>query len=1641
MTPNKFSPWSVTFALACISFATIIGAAGSFAQETDSKSTDDQANLMTISHFAPEASSIFLPPPRDILRPLIRAIRIYHEGNLDRSAELIGEFLADSDTEDFLIFSDKENGIAHSVVDLANSMLGQFPDAAIQSLQVRFGIPAKQRLDQAVAKGDFHEIAQVMRRYLYTPAGLEAAQLLGVHHLDSGNPLLAANCFQLAMKRNARNGDYDPKLALLTGISWYHAENEGLAISVFSKLAAESNNLIRIGDREVKFDRDTPAESIVQLLGPHAADRGNKTVAEWLMLGGDPKRNARLPDGFPVTEPLWKVSTIDNRETRKQILDDRNSIEPDSDYGLIPANIPLVADGTVLAGNGKQIRGIDFKTGKRIWTVPIEIETVTSRVNLTAIPNQLFQRNTTVRNTTKTLKNPEPWTDFLQGHLSSDGRRVYRLKEAEIEAGQLNGGFGVRGRNYARSTKVNWLQALDVTREGTVAWQAGIGQSFGDPNLQEVSFLGTPLAVDDELYAIGRRRQEIVLVAINSKGGDLLWMQTLASDEPISGTRYQSRNVKVKHSLTPSYSDGILVCPTGKDALVGVDILSRSLLWGMQANFGKSRSTISNRFGASQSPQLLIDGSKVLGFEVGSGAKLIALDLLTGKSIFSSGKKSIALTNVLHVAGAHENSVIVVEKSRVRCIALNSGRNIWDQSLKNYGQPSGRGYLTKTSFYLPTAQNRIVRLSLKDGNVTNEMRMDETIGNLVIHQGKLISQTETAIACHELASTVETALKNAIDQAGGLENISPRLKVQQASLFRTNQKFNEALILLKTVEEQDHGPTFKREFLRCILATMQAQPESADEFIADYGGWFLYRENPELFFNFIEILVKNGRTDDVIQRLFADDTFFSITQESETPELIRRRASNYQSADNQSNQPKTGSLTDGINHTVMEKILAQNAIEFSPSQWAKAQLILLADIDSDAKSKISQAVDVQLKKTEFESSLDEFEFLRQLPTACISRPTKLELAKALIAENNTAEAENMVAGLNYEATKNGLTNGSPFSAEIKQLEQQLVQLQMGGQRAAQLKPGNSPQVAFNDVEVQLNSKQVQYQQNVPSDVKIEGPYAEKHFNGDSIIVWSRSKELEIIDSLGQSKHRFVIFDGDSQTARYVASGNGWLNSKHSLALLRLRSLLIAIDLSKLDSGADAVLWHRVISTPQSRRIDIAGEINPVINTNLISRTATVSDPLHGCCCFINDKKLECVDAYTGRILWQRRLPLNHTRLIADFNHVISLDSRQRDCHVFDIQTGGHKKTVKIPELADVYWAGDRSTFLTASVVRESRLEKVEGFEDFRGQQDLAAEDANGSRKKRGTSLKSNRIFCRFDVAKGDFVWKKRFAMRAKACRMKGNRLLVLSDDSTVYIFDSLTGETLSQFDSGLTTEERNSVKHVGVTSFCNKELVLIANNKSSSQLVAGIRMRPTRNTNTFFSGHLLLLDGQHAKPVWNRSAEVVGFQILPLLPSGSPLLLLNRHIQSNAARSAKSLPQQIPVNSLQLVGIDWKTGKEVVNVITGTTNVQSYEPARIDLAAGTVKFDMSSRSIQLSLKQSKDLPPAPVASITTFNPVPQRELSPVPKIQQKSFLTDIATLNNALADKAREYEESLAKKREAEQKQLELESKLRAENE
>jgi outer membrane protein assembly factor BamB len=108
----------------------------------------------------------------------------------------------------------------------------------------------------------------------------------------------------------------------------------------------------------------------------------------------------------------------------------------------------------------------------------------------------------------------------------------------------------------------------------------------------------------------------------------------------------------------------------------------------------------------------------------------------------------------LYLAGVYGGKVLLVGKDGCRALDVANGRQVWKLET---GVPSGMGVAAGNVYYLPmrlsaeTKEAGICAINIAKGRIVATVNSGkEAPGNLVLHDGQLLSQTATAITAFPL---------------------------------------------------------------------------------------------------------------------------------------------------------------------------------------------------------------------------------------------------------------------------------------------------------------------------------------------------------------------------------------------------------------------------------------------------------------------------------------------------------------------------------------------------------------------------------------------------------------------------------------------------------------------------------------------------------------------------------------------------------------------------------------------------------------------------------------------------------------------------------------------------------------------------
>jgi outer membrane protein assembly factor BamB len=353
------------------------------------------------------------------------------------------------------------------------------------------------------------------------------------------------------------------------------------------------------------------------------------------------------------------------------------------------------------------------------------------------------------------------WGDAAYGTLGSDGKYVFAVEDLKLENGMRSRRQFVvnpmRPANAAGLKPSNRLAAYEILT-GKLMWQVGGAANQHELRLGGAFFLGPPLPLMGDLYVLAELNGEIRLLALDSSSGELLWDQQLT----VVNRDVLNDPVRRLAGASPSYADGILVCPTSDKSVVALELTTRSLLWGYIHSTSDSQPRrrgmfmAPGQFPTADAGDRWIDSSVVLAegrvlITPVKSDELHCLDLADGRLVWKRSRN-----DDLYLACVYDGKAVLVGRRGVRALALKDGSVAWKKGTTEFPRGSsltGTGFRGGNRYYVPLDTATVVAIDLNTGRLveTFESRERAVPGNLVCYKDKIVSQRADGVeAFHQL---------------------------------------------------------------------------------------------------------------------------------------------------------------------------------------------------------------------------------------------------------------------------------------------------------------------------------------------------------------------------------------------------------------------------------------------------------------------------------------------------------------------------------------------------------------------------------------------------------------------------------------------------------------------------------------------------------------------------------------------------------------------------------------------------------------------------------------------------------------------------------------------------------------------------
>ena len=501
----------------------------------------------------------------------------------------------------------KEIEVLTSVRAEANRLLAGLPPEGLEVYKASkdAGPAAAEYLQKAKGADSSEErlsyLGLLVRNYLHTDAGGEAADLLATHFMDAGDFRTAARYYGLLLTR-AGGANVAPPDALFRAAYAFRQVGDKADEDLMWQTARAR------GIREIKIGEETRTVSELQDYLAALAPPAELVARQWTYFGGDASHTGRGDGGPAFMWRFWSHPT----NVPQGVLSSGTTV----DFGgkvdelfrkasdkLTAVNQPVLSPQFPVAAyvtlkNGKKHPLVVFRTHAGVAVGDLADRRL---LGSSPIDGSLQWMMETGRQSALT-QSAQAYIDqgtrpgiFFEntttGTLSIDGDFAYTVADLAVPKPPMYrvAGFPGQPQNFGWSPEImewvksNRLAAFDLSAGCSSVW---LPEVFTDPKseLSGCFFLGPPLAVNGKLYVLSEKQQEMRLICLENVKGDgpKSWKPKVDFVLPLGvslDSKLEDDALRRVNAAHLSYGEGVLVCPTNLGYVVGIDLLQNSLLW------------------------------------------------------------------------------------------------------------------------------------------------------------------------------------------------------------------------------------------------------------------------------------------------------------------------------------------------------------------------------------------------------------------------------------------------------------------------------------------------------------------------------------------------------------------------------------------------------------------------------------------------------------------------------------------------------------------------------------------------------------------------------------------------------------------------------------------------------------------------------------------------------------------------------------------------------------------------------------------------------------------------------------------------------------------------------------------------------
>lgn len=1400
MFMNRTVPFSSSHPLAsplahCLSLTTIcalvlfVGATPAQAQFGAAQLGSDQVDL---------ESSFFLPIPRESRLRLDR-IRLAAEQErwTDAAQDLI-TLLSGEKSEDFLVpLEENEQTTSSSVKSAALNLVRKLPPKVLEAYDLLVGSEPEALFKEALTENDPRKLAEVSRRFLFTPSGEMAAIILARKAMDARQWEGALLELKRLDFKPPGSRKYLNESDLLRAVCLFEVGQETDAKAIIARLMDDQ----RLGKLlpNLKVTGSTTPEKILEQLAQQGSADELPPYA-WTMFQGSTSRTAPSRGSEPLQEIQWNARMAQSRQQQDEIDSSMRRFR-DNRIPVFPAIHPVIVADQVVFRTPAGLLATDIQSGKVLWKFPwdnIDLDLPVEDENVLSAIFPGFGRDFE-----RAL-----WADARSGHLSSDGKRLFYVHQeqpAGDNLGSLLANVPMRSNGGLFTPQSNQLYCFDISREGAVLWRVGgvaTETGPGDNQLSEARFLGPPLPLGKDLMVLAGIIDEVRLLCIDAETGKINWSQQLARQ---TASNSEELIANFMQAASPSHKGGILVCPTNAGSIVAVDLSNRTLLWGFQykePSRDLSRARIQRRDQGTDFMSMadrwsdgtpLIHHGKVIVTPTDSDY-IYCVDLLTGEKIWERPRRdNVALASVF------DDIALVIGKTDVTAYDIETGDPVWETPeliLPDQAMPTGYGFRLGDRYYLPTTQNQILPIDVKEGKLGVPIEAVGELGNLVCYKDYVISVSPKFVTAFKQIDALRREVAARLEK----NPMDAQALRMQGKLQKHDGDLAGALVSLQKSYDIDSTEDTRIQLVSTGLAAL-SQDFAMFQDTADSMQKLVQTLDEKIALARLTArgLHVAGKYDEALERYFA---FLDLTDEYLNSQVV----------------PNELLIHD-----------FDPLLEVSAERWARGRISrLFNEMNDQQREDAEAAVSARLDKllaVNAENPEQLAGFVNRFPRFAAAQEARVRLAEVLFKQGDILQGETVLrsiltskaapervgplvyqladalkkAGLQDEAAqwfKRISSEYSSVAVDGKRTGRQVAALQQWDEVASDIVRDKTIW-PYSAVDVEVKKRQNQGISRVDYPIRLSEqnglPRADY-----SLLLDSEANLVIIRDKFGKPIVR-IPFTTQSERKLYQPQ-IGALHAQQfgHLLIFSLGNELQAFNMLPNVAGEDSarLVWDADLqngmggSHRSTREFEAkTSTLNPLGEMDRIARDVTTGKPIgqfvgnHDLICYQIGKELVCRNPISGDILWEREGVELGCQLVVTDEYVIAIPEdedhergevgQMADALVLSADNGEIVDTVELPS-SDRIWTVRDGVVVAWQKNPPDDAQGIEGFDAATGKllwshvykKDQAAKGVLLKRQPWVVMLDSAGMLQVIDIPSGNIVQEKALARSGEVIQLK-----------------------------------------------------------------------------------------------------------------------------------------------------------------------------------------------------------------------------------------------------------------------------------